>query len=182
MISLDQVLLLEQKVESAVAKIAQLQAENDALRTRCSELTNALSSKSEQLSSFESDQNKIESGILKALDKLNSIENSVLKAGGQAVSSSVAEQNVVPPQNIQNSVQQNKQVEQPQTNQNKTVQQQTAEQKPEIQQQQEQTESAQSQQNTQPSFFDLSQSSEQPEQTEQNEQQNQSEDGQFDIF
>ena len=55
MISLDQVLLLEQKVESAVARIAQLQAENDALRSRCSELTNALSTKSEQLSSFESD-------------------------------------------------------------------------------------------------------------------------------
>lgn len=86
MISLDQILLLEQRVESAVAKIAQLQAENDALRSKCSELTNALSSKSEQLSTFESDQNKIESGILKALDRLNSIENSVLKATGQASS------------------------------------------------------------------------------------------------
>lgn len=92
MISLDQVLLLEQKVESAVAKIAQLQAENDALRSRCSELTNALSSKSEQLSSFESDQNKIENGILKALDRLNSIENSVLRAAGQVPPSSQAAQ------------------------------------------------------------------------------------------
>lgn len=80
MISLDQVLLLEQKVESAVAKIAQLQAENDALRSKCAELTNALSTKSEQLTTIESDQNRIESGILKALDRLNSIENSVLKA------------------------------------------------------------------------------------------------------
>ena len=66
MISLDQVLLLEQKVESAVAKIAQLQAENDALRSKCAELTNALSTKSEQLTTIESDQNRIESGILKA--------------------------------------------------------------------------------------------------------------------
>jgi predicted nuclease with TOPRIM domain len=81
MISLDQVLLLEQKVESAVGKISQLQAENDALRSKCSELTNALSSKTEQLSSFEQDQSRIENGILKALDRLNSIENSVLKAG-----------------------------------------------------------------------------------------------------
>lgn len=80
MISLDQVLLLEQKVESAVAKITQLQAENDALRSKCAELTNALSTKSEQLTTIESDQNRIESGILKALDRLNSIENSVLKA------------------------------------------------------------------------------------------------------
>ena len=80
MISLDPVLLLEQKVESAVAKIGQLQAENDALRSKCAELTNALSTKSEQLTTIESDQNRIESGILKALDRLNSIENSVLKA------------------------------------------------------------------------------------------------------
>lgn len=80
MITLDQVLLLEQKVESAVKKITQLQQENDALRTKCDELTNALSNKSEQLSSFEQDQNKIETGILKALERLNAIENSVLKA------------------------------------------------------------------------------------------------------
>ena len=79
MVSLDQVYLLEQKVESAVAKIQQLQAENDALRSKCSELTNALSAKSEQLSNFESDQSQIENGIKKALDRLNSIENSVLK-------------------------------------------------------------------------------------------------------
>lgn len=83
MISLDQILLLEKKVESAVAKIAQLQAENDALRSKCSELTNALSSKSEQLSTFEQDQSKIESGIMNALDRLASIENSALKAAGQ---------------------------------------------------------------------------------------------------
>lgn len=79
MVSLDQVYLLEQKVESAVEKIQQLQAENDALRNKCTELTNALSAKSEQLSNFESDQSQIESGIKKALDRLNSIENSVLK-------------------------------------------------------------------------------------------------------
>lgn len=83
MISLDQVYLLEQKVESAVEKIQQLQAENDALRNKCTELTNALSAKSEQLSSFESDQSQIETGIKKALDRLNSIENSVLKTATQ---------------------------------------------------------------------------------------------------
>ena len=83
MISLDQVYLLEQKVESAVEKIQQLQAENDALRSKCNELTNALSAKSEQLSNFESDQSQIENGIKKALDRLNSIENSVLKTASQ---------------------------------------------------------------------------------------------------
>ena len=92
MISLEQVYLLEQKVESAVAKIQQLQAENDALRNKCAELTNALTAKSEQLSSFEQDQSQIESGIRKALDRLNSIENSVLKAAGQALQTQAAAQ------------------------------------------------------------------------------------------
>ena len=79
MISLDQVLLLEQKVESAVEKIKQLEGENAALRNKCSELTNALSAKTEQLASFETEQKTIESGIIKAIDRLNSIEHSVLK-------------------------------------------------------------------------------------------------------
>ena len=82
MISLDQVLLLEQKVESAVEKIKQLEGENDALRSKCSELTNALSAKTEQLAAFESEQKTIESGIIKAIDRLNSIEHSVLKKAG----------------------------------------------------------------------------------------------------
>lgn len=90
MISLDQVYLLEQKVESAVAKIQQLQAENDALRSKCNELTNALSAKSEQLTSFESDQSQIENGIKKALDRLNAIENSVLKTASAALNNQVA--------------------------------------------------------------------------------------------
>ena len=90
MISLDQVLLLEEKVESAVEKIQQLEAENDALRSKCSELTNALSAKSEQLAAYESEQNKIESGIIKAIDRLKSIENSVLKAAGQTAPAGLA--------------------------------------------------------------------------------------------
>lgn len=87
MISLDQVLLLEQKVESAVAKIQQLEAENAALRKKCSELTNVLTAKSEQLNTFKADENKIEIGIKKAIERLAVIENSVLKATGSIASS-----------------------------------------------------------------------------------------------
>ncbi len=82
MISLDQVLLLERKVENAVAKIAQLNAENAALRSKCAELTNALSAKTEQFSAFQSDQGRIEEGILKALNRLNSVENAILSVSG----------------------------------------------------------------------------------------------------
>lgn len=84
--TLEQFSLLEQKIESAVAKIQQLQAENDALRSKCAELTNALSVKSEQLSDFQANKGIIETGIQKALDRLNSIENSVLKTNVQSPS------------------------------------------------------------------------------------------------
>jgi FtsZ-binding cell division protein ZapB len=80
MISLDQVQLLEQKVGSAVEKITQLNAENSALRAKCAELQSALDAKSEQFNSFQSDQNKIEEGILSALDRLNTVENTVLES------------------------------------------------------------------------------------------------------
>ena len=73
MISFEKILVLEQKIEGAVAKIEQLTAENDALRRKCAELTNALSAKTEQLSAFQEDQNRIESGIIKALEQLDSI-------------------------------------------------------------------------------------------------------------
>ncbi len=78
MISVEQILLLQQKVEGAVQKIGQLKAENDALRTKCSELTKALSDKTELLSSFSADEKKIEDGILSALSRLDSVENALL--------------------------------------------------------------------------------------------------------
>lgn len=82
MISVDTILLLQQKVESAVQKIEQLKAENDALRAERSELTKALSEKSELLSRFSSDQKKIEDGILGALSRLDSVENAILDSSG----------------------------------------------------------------------------------------------------
>lgn len=92
MISLDQVELLEAKIESAVEKITQLQVENDALRNRVQELSNALSAKSEQLSLCEKDQAIIETGILKALNRLNSIENTVLKSAGSSTPAAAVSQ------------------------------------------------------------------------------------------
>ena len=84
MITFDQILLLQEKIESAANKIKQLQAENDALRSKCAELTNALSSKSEQLSSFEQDQGLIESKIVNLINRFNNIENSVLDVIGSS--------------------------------------------------------------------------------------------------
>ena len=160
MITLDHVLLLEQKVESAVKKISQLQAENDALRSKCAELTNALSSKSEQLSAFEQDQGKIESGILKALDRLSAIENSVLQTVGQIQNSSVDNNaQVAPSFEQQNNMEQNTQ----QTNEIFVPENQT------FNQNQEQQNNYFEQQSPSSDLF------------QQNEQYN-SDNGQFDIF
>ncbi len=82
MISVDTILLLQQKVESAVQKIEQLKAENDALRAERSELTKALSEKTELLSRFSADEKKIEDGILGALTRLDAVENALLDSGG----------------------------------------------------------------------------------------------------
>lgn len=122
MISLNQILLLEQKVESAVEKIKRLQAENDALRKSCEELTNALSVKSEQLSQFEQEQSQIESGIKNALERLTAIENSVLEATSQKPVEQTVEQieqpvetTIVPPA-PQNDISQINTVSAPQEN------------------------------------------------------------------
>ena len=92
MISVDQILVLEEKIESAVAKIAQLTAENDALRSKCAELTNALSAKTEQLSEFQSNQSKIEIGIIKALEQLDSISK---RSANQVVDETINTPNTV---------------------------------------------------------------------------------------
>ncbi|MGI5070039.1 cell division protein ZapB [Treponema pectinovorum] len=107
MISLDQVLLLEQKVENAVEKIQQLNAENAALRRKCTELTNALSAKTEQFSSFQLDQNRIEEGVLKALERLSAVENAVHSVSFETDNSSIQKDNQIhSQQEVQNSEEQ----------------------------------------------------------------------------
>lgn len=113
MVSLDQVVLLNKKVEAAVAKInslnaelAQLYSENDALRRKCTELTNALADKTGLVSSLEAEQNRIEKGILDALDQLDTVEDAALATiaydDGRMTESSDAEldQGSVPIENV----------------------------------------------------------------------------------
>lgn len=80
MISLVQIQLLEEKVESAVAKILQLTEENEALAQRCAQLEAEKAKLQDNLLNFHQDQERIEQGIIKALDRLNVVENSVLQA------------------------------------------------------------------------------------------------------
>ncbi|MCR4790911.1 MAG: cell division protein ZapB [Treponemataceae bacterium] len=87
MISLDQVQLLEKKVATIVAKMTELERQNQILNRQNSELKdknenlfNQNQALMHKISSFEADQSRIEQGILSALDKLNSMESSANSA------------------------------------------------------------------------------------------------------
>ena len=92
MVTLDQVLLLQEKVETAVRKITslnervmQLESENDALRSKCAELTKAISEKSELVSTLEDTQAKIEQSILVTLNRLDAVQDSILSQDDSSV-------------------------------------------------------------------------------------------------
>ena len=117
MIKLDQVLLLQEKVEAAVEKISsltdkvsQLESENDALRSKCAELTKAFS-ETELVSTIESTQAKIEESILKTLNRLDSVEDAILsgqgvQTGNENSSESQPVQNEIPQEENTDSEQQ----------------------------------------------------------------------------
>ena len=100
MITLDQVQLLEKKVEAIVSKMNDLQRQNVALQEKNRDLIEKNSLLMQKISSFEADQNRIEQGILNALDRLNSMENSALKVGSSATTSQNVQE--VVPSNTEN--------------------------------------------------------------------------------
>ena len=100
MITLDQVHLLEKKVEAIVSKMNDLQRQNVALQEKNRDLIEKNSLLMQKISSFEADQNRIEQGILNALDRLNSMENSALKVGSSATTSQNVQE--VVPSNTEN--------------------------------------------------------------------------------
>lgn len=80
MLNLDQVRLLENRVEKAVGKIQSLTAENTHLRSQLSGLQARVSELEGLVRSFRDDQGRIEEGILNALDRLSAFEDSVFNA------------------------------------------------------------------------------------------------------
>jgi predicted nuclease with TOPRIM domain len=77
MITLEQIRLLETKVQQAVDRIGRLMNENAALR-RALESNEARVQELERIvSQFKDDQGKIEQGIINALAQLDSIEDTV---------------------------------------------------------------------------------------------------------
>jgi len=80
MLNLDQVRLLENRVEKAVGRIQSLTAENAHLRSQLSGLQARVGELEGLVRSFRDDQGRIEEGILSALDRLSAFEDSVFNA------------------------------------------------------------------------------------------------------
>jgi len=87
MINLEQVKLLETKVAKAVDYVEQLAKENTAMHRQETELQTRLESYQKRIDElevlvmgFKEDQNKIEEGILAALDKLSQFEKAIEKS------------------------------------------------------------------------------------------------------
>ncbi len=87
MLSLEQIQLIQQKVEKVIAKINVLEQENAKLSLQNDELVKQNNELTSKIASFEADQTKIEQGLLHALERLNSVENSVLKVGSEQIQS-----------------------------------------------------------------------------------------------
>ncbi len=78
MLNLDQVRLLENRVERAVDRIQNLTAENRRLTTELETVRKRVQDLEGLVNSFRNDQGRIEEGILNALERLSAFEEAVL--------------------------------------------------------------------------------------------------------
>lgn len=80
MITLDQVRALETRVEKALGAMDRLTAENAALRETVAREKARAAELERTIEEFRRDQNRIEQGILHALERLNAFEDAVLES------------------------------------------------------------------------------------------------------
>ena len=90
MISLNQVQLLERKVENAVSKIVALQKQNELLQSKCKDLELKNEQLNEKVFNFEREQNTVEQGILSVLNRLDFVEDSIHTLNSETNNSSSA--------------------------------------------------------------------------------------------
>ncbi len=86
MVSLEQVRLLEQRVNKAIARISALQQENTTLREELSGYQARVSELEHQIAQIKEDQTAIEQGILSALGQLDQLEDELTDDGGASES------------------------------------------------------------------------------------------------
>lgn len=78
MLSLEQIKLLEKKVEAAISTIKRLTDEREAFKLKLREKDKRISELEDMVVNFKDDQNKIENGIKNTLNLLNSLEDLAL--------------------------------------------------------------------------------------------------------
>lgn len=100
MLSLDQVRLLENRVEKAVTKIESLVTENARLRAQNAALQSHASELEGLVRAFKDDQGRIETGILNALDRLSAFEDSISSSKDETKVTVSANSSVVPEPNL----------------------------------------------------------------------------------
>ncbi len=92
MLNLDQVRLLENRVEKAVGKIQTLTAENTHLHSQLSGLQARVNELEGLVRAFKDDQGRIEEGILSALDRLSAFEDTVFKQDAKPAANEAEEE------------------------------------------------------------------------------------------
>ena len=90
MITLDQVRALETRVEKALGAIDRLTAENTTLRETVAREKARAVDLERTIEEFRRDQNRIEQGILHALERLNAFEDAVLESAAAPAAKAAA--------------------------------------------------------------------------------------------
>lgn len=77
MVKIEQVRLLEQRVQKVIGRISELQQENHTLRSQLQTYQDRISDLEARIDGFASTQEEIEAGILSALQRLDEVEDAV---------------------------------------------------------------------------------------------------------
>ena len=77
MITIEQIQKLDKKVQAAVSRITALQNDNATLREKLDEYQKRISELEVMIDRFKKDQTEIESGIIRALEQLDHLEDSM---------------------------------------------------------------------------------------------------------
>jgi len=97
MLNLDQVRLLENRVERAVDRIQNLSAENRRLTIELETVRKQVLDLESLVNSFKDDQGRIEEGILNALERLSAFEEAVLSGPVSGTSAELFDRVTVQP-------------------------------------------------------------------------------------
>ncbi len=104
MITLEQIKLLEQKVEAALHKIVELQNENASLKSENEDLQTEIELLQEECKKFVDDESKIEKGILSVIERLNTVEDTVRQTQSSLQHNQISENTLEPVLNKESSL------------------------------------------------------------------------------